>query len=137
MQLSESEARRRLTDARVVRLATADADGVPHLVPATFAVHADSIVIAVDAKPKRHQRLKRLENVAVNPRVCVLADRYDDDWAQLWWVRADGVARIFTGAAGREPIDRLVAKYPQYQAQRPDGPVIDVQVTRWSGWSFQ
>ncbi|SHN74737.1 TIGR03668 family PPOX class F420-dependent oxidoreductase [Cryptosporangium aurantiacum] len=138
MQLSETEARRRLTDARVVHLATADAAGVPHLVPATFALHADTVVIAVDAKPKRHQRLKRLDNLAANPRACVLADRYDDDWTQLWWVRADGVARILTGPdETREPIDRLAAKYPQYRSQRPAGPVIALRVTRWIGWAYR
>ncbi|MFI5952498.1 TIGR03668 family PPOX class F420-dependent oxidoreductase [Cryptosporangium sp. NPDC051539] len=136
MQLSEAEARRRLTGARVVRLATADADGVPHVVPATFAVRGDAIVIAVDAKPKRHTNLRRLRNVAANPHVSVLADHYDDDWARLWWARADGTARVVDAAAAGDGLDGLVAKYPQYRAQRPDGPVIEIGVTRWSGWSF-
>ena len=135
MQLSENEARRRLTDARVIRLATADADGVPHLVPATFAVHADSIAIAVDAKPKRHQRLKRLDNVAVNPRVCLLADRYDDDWAQLWWVRADGLATVHeSGEQMAVGYAALRQKYTQYERVALDGPVVTVAVTHWSSW---
>ncbi|GAA0250690.1 TIGR03668 family PPOX class F420-dependent oxidoreductase [Cryptosporangium japonicum] len=131
MQLGELEARRRLTDARVVRLATADADGVPHLVPATFAVVGDTILIAVDHKPKRHTGLRRLRNVAANPHVCVLADRYSDEWTQLWWVRADGLAVV-----SDDPVDALVAKYPQYADRPPTGPVLTIRVTRWSGWSY-
>ncbi|TQS44729.1 TIGR03668 family PPOX class F420-dependent oxidoreductase [Cryptosporangium phraense] len=132
MQLSAAEARRRLTGARVVRLATADAAGVPHLVPATFAVVGETVLIAVDAKPKRHTRLKRLANIAENPRVSLLADHYDDDWEQLWWARADGTARVLDVPAP----DPLVAKYPQYRERRPGGPMIEIEVTRWSGWSY-
>ena len=136
MQLSGVEARRRLTEARVVRLATADAEGVPHQVPATFVVHDDTILIAVDSKPKRHRNLRRLRNVAANPYVCVLADQYDDDWTQLWWARADGIAQILADAPPADAaLDRLVAKYPQYREHRPDGPVLAIHVTRWSGWS--
>ncbi|WP_035855129.1 TIGR03668 family PPOX class F420-dependent oxidoreductase [Cryptosporangium arvum] len=131
MQLPEPEARRRLTEARVVRLATADAGGVPHLVPATFAVERDTILIAVDHKPKRHTNLRRLRNVAENPHVCVLADFYADEWTQLWWVRADGLARVTDG-----PTDALVAKYPQYRDRPPTGPVLTIEVTRWSGWAY-
>lgn len=132
MNLSAAEARRRLIGARVVRLATADAGGVPHLVPATFAVDGDTILIAVDAKPKRHTNLRRLRNVAENPHVSVLADHYADDWTQLWWARADGTARVVDVA-----VDLLVAKYPQYREQRPAGPVLAIDVTRWSGWAYR
>ena len=61
--------------------------------PVTFAVLGDIIVIAIDHKPKRSMNLKRLRNIADNPRVSLLVDRYDDDWSQLWWVRADGRRR--------------------------------------------
>ncbi|MFG1922362.1 TIGR03668 family PPOX class F420-dependent oxidoreductase [Cryptosporangium sp. NPDC048952] len=132
MRLSEAEARRRLTDARVVRLATVDATGVPHLVPATFAVRDEEILIAVDHKPKRHQNLRRLRNVAENPQVCVLADHYADEWTQLWWVRADGIGHVSDDA----PIDPLVAKYPQYREHPPDGPVLTIHVNRWTGWTY-
>ena len=62
--------------------------------PVTFAVQGDIIVIAIDHKPKRSMNLKRLRNIADNPRVSLLVDSYDDDWSQLWWVRADGVAAV-------------------------------------------
>ena len=48
-----SGARERFAAARVARLATVGADGVPHLVPVVFAVDGDTVYTAVDRKPKR------------------------------------------------------------------------------------
>ena len=62
------------------------------MVPIVFAVEGDTIYNAVDHKPKRSTQLRRLANIAENPAVSVLVDYYDDDWDELWWVRADGVA---------------------------------------------
>ena len=30
----------------------------------------------------------------------------------------------------------LVAKYARYRDQPPAGPVVEVTVTRWSGWAY-
>ena len=122
----------RFAACRVARLATAGPDGVPHLVPIVFALVGDVIHTAVDGKPKRTRRLRRLANIAANPRVSVLADHYDEDWSLLWWVRADGVARVLDESpAGRAA---LTAKYPQYQAAPPPGPFVEISVKRWSAW---
>src|SRR5689334_20674179 len=135
--MHEEEARRRFAGQPVARLATVDAAGRPHLVPVVFATLGDTIYTAVDAKPKRHTALRRLANVAANPRVALLVDHYEDDWAALWWVRADGTGRILdaTGAEARVGLDRLADRYPQYRTQPPVGPVLAVDVLRWSGWS--
>jgi PPOX class probable F420-dependent enzyme len=118
--------------ARVARLATAGADGVPHLVPIVFAVAGDIIHTAVDAKPKRSRHLRRLANIAANPRVSVLADHYEEDWSALWWVRADGTARVLdTSPAG---LEALTARYPQYRASPPPGPFVEITVDRWTSW---
>ncbi|GAA0804475.1 TIGR03668 family PPOX class F420-dependent oxidoreductase [Spirilliplanes yamanashiensis] len=123
--------------ARVARLATVAADGSPHLVPLVFAVDGDTVWSAVDAKPKRHTALRRLANVAAEPRVALLADHYTEDWTALWWVRADGTARVVAAgsAEGRRALAALTARYPQYAAAPPPGPVLAVDVHRWSGWS--
>ena len=137
--LGQDDARARFAAARVARLATVSADGVPHLVPVVFALDegsgGDEILVAVDGKPKRHRDLKRLRNIADDPSVCLLVDHYDDDWAQLWWVRADGRA-VVRGDDDtlRRARDRLGARYPQHRAEPPSGPVIVIDVTRWSGW---
>jgi PPOX class probable F420-dependent enzyme len=133
MRLAEADARQRFAAARVARLATADAQALPHLVPVTFAVHEDEIVFAVDHKPKSSTNLRRLRNIAANPSVSFLADGYHEDWTRLWWVRADGFAAVTTEPA--EPIEWLRAKYPQYRRRLPEGPVVRTVVTTWSGWA--
>ena len=129
--------RRHLEDARVAHLATADAAAHPHVVPISFAVDGDTIYFAVDAKPKRTTSLKRLRNIAVNPAVAVLVDRYDDeDWSGLWWVRVDGTARVISDAEdARRAVDLLVGRYPQYRLARPAGPVVAIKANRITGWS--
>lgn len=175
MRLDADDCRSRFAAARHAYLATADADGVPHLVPVTFvllrstgvptdgtatdaeagAPSVDEVVVAVDHKPKTTRDLRRMRNLTENPRVAFLADRYDDDWTHLWWVRADGVATVqhvehdatvehpVTVEHGDEQegepraaaLDALAARYSQYRERRPDGPLIRVRVTRWSGWA--
>ena len=136
--MTPEAARERFAAARVARLATADVEGRPHLVPMVFVLAGETIYSAVDAKPKRTDRLRRLANAAANPSVALLADHYDDaDWAALWWVRADGVARVLApeDEEAVRAVDRLVARYAQYREARPHGPVLAVDVERWSGWS--
>jgi PPOX class probable F420-dependent enzyme len=131
--VDEASARSWFAAARVARLATVSADGAPHLVPVTFALHGDTVAIAVDHKPKRTTRLRRLRNIEANPRVSLLADHYTDDWDQLWWVRADGTARVLPSCD--DQVGWLAAKYSQYADRPPTGPVILVDVTAWRGWS--
>jgi len=136
VELEVAEARRRFAAARVARLATVGADGRPHLVPVTFAVAGDVIVTAVDHKPKRTTALRRLANIAANPRVSLLVDEYSEDWTSLWWVRADGPARVVEAGPDRATAAaRLVAKYDQYRARPPAGPAIVIEVRRWRGWA--
>jgi len=138
MNLEPDEGQRRFADSRVARLATVSADAFPHIVPVTFAVDGDRVYIAIDSKPKRSMDLKRLRNIEANSNVALLVDEYDDDWSRLWWVRADGTARVL--AAGSEdtraPIGLLQSRYPQYADDVPQGAVIEVTVTNWSGWAF-
>jgi len=134
--MTPTECLRRFIAVPVVRLATTGADGWPHLVPVTFDADATTVVFAVDHKPKRTWDLRRLRNIAENPRVAFLADAYDEDWRRLWWVRADGHADVVTSGSEHESaVARLVARYPQYAAVPPAGPVVVARVERWSGWA--
>ena len=138
MRLTEETSRERLTSAPVVRLATTDETGRPHLVVVTFAIEGDHIFTAVDAKPKRTRDLKRLRNIRADPRVAVLADHYEDDWTHLWWVRADATAEIIEDpAAMARPISLLRERYRQYREAPPEGPVIALTVERWTGWAYE
>jgi PPOX class probable F420-dependent enzyme len=134
--LGPDDAAARFAAARVARLATVSGDGVPHLVPVVFAVVGPRVLVAVDGKPKRSRALRRLANIAENPAVCLLVDDYAEDWSALWWVRADGhaVVRDDDGALA-EARSALGARYAQHVADPPDGPVIEVAVSRWSGWA--
>jgi len=135
VRLDLDDARRRFATARIARLATVAADGRPHAVPIVFAVGEGEVVYtAVDAKPKSTRELRRLANIAANPAVSLLADHYDEDWAQLWWVRADGLAHVADPEGATAGLRLLTARYPQYAEQPPPGPVIVVQVQRWTGW---
>lgn len=126
----------RLAAARVARLATIDPDGRPHLVPIVFALDGDTIYSAVDRKPKRSRTLRRIENARVRPDVTVLVDHYEDDWRRLWWIRLRGRARVLDGGAEREhALDLLAAKYPEYRDERPDGPVLAVDVREVRSWT--
>jgi PPOX class probable F420-dependent enzyme len=137
--VDEDAARRAVQGARVARLATSSAAGVVHLVPITFALErapGDRLVTAVDHKPKTTMQLRRLDDIRANPDVGVLVDHYDDeDWSRLWWVRLRGRARVVEGGAEHEAaVDALVAKYRQYQRQRPVGPAIVMEIFRWQWW---
>lgn len=139
MRLDSRQARDRFSRARVARLATVGETGAPHIVPVTFALRDDQVAIGIDHKPKSTTRLKRLRNIAAHPRVSLLADEYSETWEDLWWVRADGEASILHGdEPGRSHWwARLAERYPQYRDRSPDGPVIVVDVTHWSGWAYR
>ncbi|HVT00008.1 MAG TPA: TIGR03668 family PPOX class F420-dependent oxidoreductase [Solirubrobacterales bacterium] len=132
--MSPDEARAHFAAARVARLATADAAGRPHLVPIAFAVEGDTIYSAVDAKPKRTRALRRLANVRANPATSLLVDHWDEDWARLWWVRADGRGRVLDPGDpdACRALDLLRERYPN---QRGAGEVLAIEVGRWSGWA--
>jgi hypothetical protein len=65
--------RERVRTARVARLATIDPDGRPHLVPIVFVLDGQSLYSAVDAKPKRSRRLRRVANARERPAVTSLS----------------------------------------------------------------
>jgi PPOX class probable F420-dependent enzyme len=133
--MAESDAVAMFAESPVAVLATVGSDCAPHLVPVVFVVHDGVVYTAVDAKRKTTQRLRRLANIEGNPKVSMLVDHYDEDWTQLWWVRADGVATIHhSGEAMATGYALLRRKYVQYQRIALDGPVVTVDVQRWASW---
>jgi PPOX class probable F420-dependent enzyme len=137
--LDPDEARRRFASGRVARMGTTGPDGRPHLVPIVFAVDGDVVYSIVDPKPKKSPQLKRLSNIASNPRITLLVDHYEEDWRALWWVRADGVASVVEDGPERDrTIELLTAKYEQYAEWGPTmfGDAVVMRVDRWSSWSF-
>ena len=130
------DARGLLSSAQVAVLASVRPDGRAHAVPIVFAIDGDYLYTAVDHKPKSTTRLARLENIAANPQVSVLAQHYNDDWERLWWVRVDGKAAVLESAVHRQKaVDLLIVKYAQYRSQAPSDKVIAVRIDRLTGWA--
>ena len=134
--MEQAEVRRLVESARVARLATVGGDGRPHLVPVCFVLRGDVVYSAVDHKPKRSHRLRRIANIESTGAVCLLVDEYREDWSRLWWIRLDGRGRVVSDPAEAGPaLAALAAKYPQYGNRPPAGPVVAVDVDRWSHWA--
>jgi PPOX class probable F420-dependent enzyme len=133
--LSDRE-HRFLAQQRIAHLATADRGAVPHVVPVCFAVAGGTLYITIDEKPKRGTALKRLKNIAENPAVAVIVDRYDEDWTRLGWVMLRGRAEILgEGQEHQDAQDLLRARYPQLAAmQITPYPVIAVRIERTTSW---
>lgn len=133
-RLDPAECAARLAAAPVARLATLRPDGTPRLVPITFALVDGLVCSAIDTvKPKSTTRLARLDDVRRDPRVGLLVDTYDDDWAKLWWVRVDGVAAVRAVSAAAQ--EALATKYVPYAAAPPAGDLLVITVERWAGWT--
>jgi PPOX class probable F420-dependent enzyme len=134
-----SDRQLRFLDAsRVGHLATADARGVPHVVPVCFAIDDGTLYSTIDEKPKRRTGapLKRLRNIAENPAVAVVVDRYDEDWGRLGWIMLRGRAEILAdGTEHARAQARLRARYGQLNAMDIEPlPVIAVRLERVSSW---
>ena len=138
--LTESQARF-LTDARVGRLATADAEGRPHVIPVCFAFDGQDIFIVLDQKPKTVAltRLRRVRNILSNPQVALVVDHWDEDWQSLRYILASCRAELLTGAEDEaaRAIALLREKYRQYRQMDLDGnPVIKLAPQRFTAWSY-
>ena len=135
----DPSARAFLEREKVGRLATVDASGAPHVVPVCYALSGgDRIHIAIDEKPKRGdpRRLKRLRNIASEPRVMLLVDRYDDDWSRLAWVALRGRAELIDGGGEHAAaLAALRARYEPYRSMTLEAlPVIAIRIESAASW---
>jgi PPOX class probable F420-dependent enzyme len=123
---------------RVGRLATADAQGNPHVVPVCFVVSDGALYVTIDEKPKRASTrpLKRLRNLMENPSAAFVVDRYDEDWTRLGWVMLRGPTDILSDGPEHDRAQALLReRYPQYRAmQLKELPVIALRIERVTSW---
>src|SRR6187402_2526555 len=77
---------------RAARLATADENGSPTLVPVCYACDGTYFFTPLDEKPKHVPvtRLRRVRNIEARHEAALLIDRYSDDWTQLGYVQIHG-----------------------------------------------
>jgi PPOX class probable F420-dependent enzyme len=134
----EGTTREFVSRARVAHLATADAMGAPHVVPVCFALLEQTLYIAIDEKPKAGdpRALRRLRNIAANPRVALVVDEYDEDWSRLGFVLVRGLARLAEDSAERaRALAALRDKYAQYAPMALEQrPLIAIDVRRVTTW---
>ena len=119
------DARRFLEAHRVGHLATAGADGAPHVVPVCYALDDVAVYFVADEKPKRRpaRELLRLRNIGENPRAALVVDDYDEDWTRLAFVLVRGPARLVTDPAAHAAALRLLrARYTPYADMALDDP---------------
>ncbi len=126
--------------ARVAHLATATPDGVPHNIPLCFWFDGAHFYFAIDEKPKRGagRELKRMRNIAANPRVALIIDHYEEDWTSLAYVLVHGRAAVVEDHEEYMlALRNLRHKYRQYQvmALNPDNnPLVRIEPERIHVW---
>jgi PPOX class probable F420-dependent enzyme len=139
--LRDARARQFLSLARVAHLATAGRDGAPHNVPLCFWFDdATRFYFVIDEKPKQRagMAIKRMRNIAENPRVALVVDHYEEEWAHLAYAMVHGEAHVVD-----DPNEYMLAlrnlrdKYPQYRAMalNPErNPMVRIDAARIHVW---
>ena len=124
-----------LREERVARLGLTDDHGGPRVLPVTFALHDGSLWSAVDDKPKRSAEPARVRWLRARPSAALTVDRYDEDWSLLAWVQVLGGVTVLDAGRAPEALAALSAKYPQYRAAPPPGPLLCLVPARALCWS--
>lgn len=126
-------------EQRVARLATADADGHPHVVPVCYAWDGARFVTPLDEKPKRvaDRALRRVRNIEARHEAALVIDRYDDDWSRLGYLLVRGRADLLEPdqADHQSLVALLRARYPQYRAMALESRLLlTVTPNRVTSW---
>jgi PPOX class probable F420-dependent enzyme len=136
-----SAAARAYLDAHAVgHLATAAADGAPHVIPLCYARIGDVLYFVADDKPKRRgpRALKRLANIEENPRVALVVDDYDPDWRRLAYLLIHlDAALVEDNAEYASGLSALRHRYAQYRSmplRRESHPMVRMTPRRWHLW---
>ncbi|MGQ0794211.1 MAG: TIGR03668 family PPOX class F420-dependent oxidoreductase [Deltaproteobacteria bacterium] len=126
--------------ARIARFATADKSGAPSVVPICFVCDDGFLYTPIDAKPKSASalELRRVRNIIENPKVAVLVDRYDEDWARIGYALIRGDARMLhRGREYERVLGLLAGKYSQYEEMNLPSlglPVIKITMAKITFW---
>lgn len=125
-----------LADSRVGRLGLLDDDGAPRVLPVTYAVTGESLVTAVDQKPKQRtgEALARVRWLRARPAAALTVDHYDDDWSALAWVQVLGIVRVLDAASAPEAMASLAKRYEPYRTDPPAGPLLVLEPDRLLWW---
>jgi len=124
---------------RAARLATADEQGSPHIVPVCYAFDGVYFYIALDEKPKRVAvtQLRRVRNIEARHEASLLIDQYDDDWSQLGYILIHGKAELLAPEQERHGASLVLLRerYVQYRAMALEQyPVIMITPDKVTAW---
>ena len=131
-----------IREHRVARLATADGDGRPSVIPICYVFDGETIYSPLDQKPKNvaAKDLKRVRNIEANPHVSLVIDDYSDDWNTLAYVLIGGLAEVMPdgGAEHSRAVKLLREKYAQYREMAIDErPIIKITPTQARRWAMR
>ncbi len=136
-----SDDAREFIDAHDVgHLATADGAGNPHVVPVCYARVDERLYFVADEKPKRlgPRALKRLANLAENPRAALVIDDYDRDWSRLAFLLLHLDTTIVSDEREYDAaLAALRRRYPQYRQMTltiATNPLVRMVARRWHLW---
>ena len=124
---------------RVARLATADLEGHPHIVPVCYAYDGAHFYIPLDEKPKRvdESKLRRVRNILARHEASLLFDQYDNDWSRLGYVLVHGQAGLLQpgDVLHAQALALLRERYVQYRSMELESHAVIMitpdSVTSW------
>ena len=122
--------------ARVCRVATVSAEGVPHAVPVCHVLAGQKLCFGSG------DDATKIRNLEANPRITVIVDEYSDHWDGLKGAMVQGRARLIErGPRFRRIRDLLYEKYPQYPKEAAlttsDSVMIEVTPIRVFTWGLK
>ena len=120
---------------RICRIATASAEGQPHLVPVCHVLIGGKLYVGSGDEDVK------VRNLRANPRITVTVDLYSDHWGSLKGVMIQGRARLIERGPGfQRARKKLYEKYPQYAKEAAISPsdsvVIEVTPTHVYMWGL-
>jgi PPOX class probable F420-dependent enzyme len=118
----------------VARLGLLDENDLPRVLPVTFATFDGALWSAIDCKPKRSAEPARVRRLRRRPQAALLVDVYRDDWTRLAWVELRGAVAVLEASDAGEALEALAAKYVQYRAEPPPGPLLRLAAETVTCW---
>ena len=127
-------ARELIISSPVARLGLLDERDLPRVLPVTFSVFEQALWSAIDHKPKRSTEPARVRRLRRRPEATLLVDAYFDDWSRLRWVELRGHVSVVAASDAPQALAKLAAKYDQYRAKPPPGPLLRLAPESFACW---
>jgi nitroimidazol reductase NimA-like FMN-containing flavoprotein (pyridoxamine 5'-phosphate oxidase superfamily) len=134
MKLTQTE-KNFVQTMRVMRIATVDADGMPHTVPVCPVLNKDKIYFGTE------RNATKIHNIQTNPHIAVAFDEYSEAWDYLRGVMIQGTARVVDTTEFRRVRKQIYAKYPQYESEAAlgerDSVIVEIKPERKFSWGLK